>query len=276
MNKVSHTPQPLSLTSSLVKSAKRFFDRWTSPFVIGLVLLVWMGVSYYQLLPPIDLPGPSLVWKTMQGLWQHGYAGQSMMLNISISVFRIALGFGLSVIFGVLVGLLMGRSHIIFRAIDPILQFIRPVPPLAYIPLLVVWLGIGEAPKIVLILLGTLPIIVISTSAAVHKTPENRVRVAQCLGANNTQIFWRVIFPSALPDILTSMRVAVAAAWGSLVAAEMIAASAGMGWMIEVAGHEANVPVIFVGIVLIGLWGYTMELLIRALEGKLVPWRTHQ
>jgi NitT/TauT family transport system permease protein/taurine transport system permease protein len=169
----------------------------------------------------------------------------------------------------------MARSDIIFNIIDPFMQFIRPVPPLAYIPLLVVWMGIGELPKVVLILVGTLPIIIISTASGVRNTPIGRIRVAQCLGASPLQLFFYTILPSALPEIFTGMRVGIGIAWSCLVAAELIAADAGLGWLVQYAGQQLQVGFIFVGIIAIGLLGYAMELVIRLLEKLAVPWKGH-
>jgi NitT/TauT family transport system permease protein/taurine transport system permease protein len=169
----------------------------------------------------------------------------------------------------------MARNETIFQIIDPVLQFIRPVPPLSYIPLLVLWLGINEAPKIVLILIGTLPVIIINTISGVRSTPLQRIRVAECLGAKRWQIFFYTVLPSALPEILTGMRVGIGVAWSCLVAAELIAADAGLGWLVQYAGQQLQVGFIFVGIIAIGVLGYVMELIIRGLERLAVPWKGH-
>ena len=169
----------------------------------------------------------------------------------------------------------MAQNDFIFHIIDPFIEFLRPVPPLAYIPLLVVWLGIGEVPKVTLIFLGTAPIMVISTIAGVRNTPIQRIRVAQCLGANRFQQFVYTIFPSSLPEIFTGMRIGIAGAWGCLVAAEMLAADVGLGWLVQYAGEQIQVGYIFVGIIIIGILGYAMELAIRLLERNIVPWKGH-
>ena len=169
----------------------------------------------------------------------------------------------------------MARSKILFRVIDPFLQFIRPVPPLAYIPLLIVWFGIGELPKILLILLGTLPVIIIGTISGARGTPPLRLAVARMLGATESQIFRHVILPSALPEIFTASRVGIGVAWTCLVAAELIAADRGLGWLVQYAGEALQVSVVVAGIIMIGVLGYAMELIIRRVERKLVPWRGH-
>ena len=179
------------------------------------------------------------------------------------SAARVAVGFLAAAAIGVPLGLAMARNNAVFDVVDPILEFIRPVPPLAYIPLLVVWFGIGELPKIILIAVGTLPMVVFSAVAGVRSTPAERVSVARCFGASEWQVFWHVYLPSSLPEIFTGLRVGVGIAWSSLVAAELIASRAGLGWMIEVAGRELRVTYIFIGIVLIGCLGYLMDLCVR-------------
>jgi ABC-type nitrate/sulfonate/bicarbonate transport system permease component len=267
----------VSLLSSSVHDNIRNSDRGTRRFISVLVLVI--GVGIWQLLAmlhvvsAIALPAPLSVLQNLQTLLTVGFAGKTLLDDIWVSALRIATGFTAAVLIGVPVGILMARSDLIFQIIDPFLQFIRPVPPLAYIPLLVVWLGIGELPKVVLILVGTLPIIIISTVSGVRSTPIQRIRVAQCLGATPLQLFRYTILPSALPEVFTGMRVGIGVAWTCLVAAELIAADVGLGWLVQDAGQELQVGMIFVGIIAIGLIGYTMELVIRALERLIVPWK---
>jgi ABC-type nitrate/sulfonate/bicarbonate transport system permease component len=241
--------------------------------VILAGVVVWQLVTAFGLVAPLFLPSPITVLQNLQTLVTVGLAQQTLFSDVWISVARVGVGFLAAVVIGVPVGILMGWNDIIFKIIDPFIQFIRPVPPLAYIPLLVVWMGIGEVPKVVLILIGTLPVIIISTISGVRSTPIQRIRVAQCLGANPLQLFFYTVLPSALPEIFTGMRVGIGIAWSCLVAAELIAADAGLGWLVEYAGQNLQVGVIFVGIIAIGLSGYLMELIIRGVESVAVPWK---
>lgn len=238
-----------------------------------LLLAVWEGLSVSGWLPSFALPTPLSVVALAGHLWSTGYGGQLLAADIVASVARIGVGFVLAVGIGVPIGLLMASSDFLFEAIDPVIQFVRPVPPLAYIPLLVAWFGIGEAPKILVILLGTLPVIIISTISGVRSAPPAWLDVARTLGLSKSAIFWRVRLPAALPEIFTGMRVGIGVAWSCLVAAEILAASVGLGWLVQYAGQEVQIGIIFVGIAAIGLLGYLMELLIRALEALAVPWK---
>jgi ABC-type nitrate/sulfonate/bicarbonate transport system permease component len=236
-------------------------------------IALWELVTALHFFPAFALPSPVAVWLAFVLLVTKGYGGHALFGDIWISVIRIGIGFAGAVILGVPIGLAMARSKLAFRVIDPFLQFIRPVPPLAYIPLLVVWFGIGELPKILLILVGTVPVIIIGTISGVKGTPPLRLAVARTLGASETQIFRHVILPSVLPEIFTAMRVGIGVAWTCLVAAELIAADRGLGWLVQFAGQALQVAIVIVGIIVIGVLGYGMEMLIRLAERHAVPWR---
>jgi NitT/TauT family transport system permease protein/taurine transport system permease protein len=253
----------------------RMNSYWLTGAVLIVAVLLWQAISMAGVFPAFALPSPVAVWQAFVDILRNGYGGQSLIGDILISCFRIMIGFVGAVAIGVPIGLLMSRSKIFFDIIDPLLQFIRPVPPLAYIPLLVVWFGIGELPKAILILVGTIPVIIIGTMSGVKSTPPLRIAVARTLGATNAQIFRKIVLPSAMPEIFTAMRVGIGVAWTCLVAAELIAASSGLGWLVQFAGQALQVAVVIVGIVIIGVIGYAMELVIRKLENWIVPWRGH-
>ncbi|CAH2811541.1 MAG: Phosphate transport system permease protein PstA (TC 3.A.1.7.1) [uncultured Caballeronia sp.] len=204
---------------------------WLTGAVLVISVLLWQAISMAGVFPAFALPSPVVVWQSFVEILRNGYGGQSLISDILISCFRIVIGFVGAVAIGVPVGLLMSRNKIILDIIDPLLQFIRPVPPRAYIPLLVVWFGIGELPKAILILVGTIPVI-IGTMSGVKSTPPLRIVVARTLGATNAQIFRKIVLPSAMPEIFTAMRVGIGVAWTCLVAVELIAASSGLGWLV--------------------------------------------
>ncbi|WP_028213990.1 ABC transporter permease [Paraburkholderia mimosarum] len=248
---------------------------WLTTAVLVMCVVLWQAVSMAGIFPAFALPSPVAVWQAFVEIVHNGYGGQSLVSDILISCFRIIIGFVGAIAIGVPIGLLMSRNKFVFDIIDPLLQFVRPVPPLAYIPLLVVWFGIGELPKAILILVGTIPVIIIGTMSGVKSTPPLRIEVARTLGASNAQIFRKVVLPSAMPEIFTAMRVGIGVAWTCLVAAELIAASSGLGWLVQFAGQALQVAIVIVGIVIIGLIGYAMELAIRKIENIVVPWRGH-
>jgi ABC-type nitrate/sulfonate/bicarbonate transport system permease component len=267
-----YAQSPDSSTRGLGRSARRVIR---TVAVIGSVLVAWEVLARLSLVSQVFFPPPSAIWQALFDILRTGFYGSTLLENLLDSVGRVAVGFIAAVVIGIPLGLAMARNDTIYDIADPILEFIRPVPPLAYIPLLVVWFGIGELPKVILIAVGTLPMVVFSAVAGVRGTPVQRVSVARCFGASEWQVFWHVYLQSSLPEIFTGLRVGVGIAWSSLVAAELIAAQAGLGWMIEIAGRELQVAYIFIGIVLIGALGYLMDLCVRAIEHFAVPWRAH-
>jgi NitT/TauT family transport system permease protein/taurine transport system permease protein len=273
---MKRAPRPPSAASIKLRSAGANLKSYgLTAAVLAIAIALWQAVSMAGVFPSFALPSPVAVWQSFVEIVRNGYGGQSLLGDIFISCFRIVIGFVGAVAIGVPVGLLMSRNKLVFDIIDPLLQFVRPVPPLAYIPLLVVWFGIGELPKAILILVGTIPVIIIGTMSGVKSTPALRISVARTLGATNAQIFRRIVLPSALPEIFTAMRVGIGVAWTCLVAAELIAASSGLGWLVQFAGQALQVGVVIVGIVIIGVIGYAMELAIRKAEQWIVPWRGH-
>lgn len=244
--------------------------------VFSGTLVAWQLVAWWQIFPSFAFPSPVSTYRAFIATSTHGYLGSTLLQDLLISLWRVSEAYAGAVVIGVALGVAMTQSRAVFTVIDPYLQFLRPIPPLAYIPLFVVWFGIGEMPKVLLILVSTLPVIIINTINGVQSTPRYRVELAQNLGASRLQILRRVIFPSALPDIFTGMKVAIGVAWSTLVAAELIAASQGLGWLIEEAGQQLQTGIVVTGIIVIGIMGYLMDLSIRALEHAVIPWRQYE
>jgi len=270
-------PAGLSLSTArptlVVRMSRRIARRAVSIAAVLVLLAAWEAITVIGIFPSYILPGPADVVRELPMLATAGFAGVPLSTDLLVSIVRVSLGFVGAVVVGVPIGLLMGRIKIVSKALDPILQFGRPIPPLAYIPLLVVWFGIGELPKVLLILIGTVPVIIIGTISGVRETPYLRIRLAQCLGANRLQIFTTVVLPSSLPAIFTAMKVGIGYAWTCLVAAELVAADSGLGWLIQQAGQQLRVSVLLVGIIVIGLLGYGMELIIRIIERLVIRGR---
>ena len=185
--------------------------------------------------------------------------------DILVSTERILIGFCLGTVAGVLVGSLMHAIRPVRHLVDPIIEVTRPLPPLAFIPLLIVWFGIGELPKIVLIFIGVLPIMVIATLAALDSVPHELELCARTLGASKRYTLARVQVRAAIPGIVTGMRIAMAGSWTSIVAAEMIAATSGVGYLILQAGNYLRTSLVFCGIISIGMMGLLLDGCLRLL-----------
>ena len=240
--------------------------------VVLLVLITWYVVTALKIFPPILLPSPPDVLKRAFVLFQHGYSGIGMEIHILVSLRRLLEAFALACVTGIPLGLAMGYSAVVKAVFDPVIEFYRPIPPLAYLILLIVWFGIGETAKVVLLYLVALPPVVISAAWAVKGVRIERINGERSLGANRWQVFRYIIFPSCLPQIFTGMRIAFSVSYTALVAAEMIAATKGLGWAVWHSSRFLRTDVVFVGILIIVATGYAGERLLRWAEGKAVPW----
>ena len=179
--------------------------------------------------------------------------------DVLVSTSRIMIGFSIGSVAGVAIGSLMHAVRPIRYLVDPIIEVTRPLPPLAFIPLFIIWFGIGEMPKVVLILVGVLPIMVIATLAALDSVPLELELCARTLGASRRYTLSHVQVRAAIPGIVTGMRIAMAGAWTSIVAAEYIAATSGVGYLIQQAGNYLRTSLVFCGIICIGMMGLLLD-----------------
>ena len=256
---------------------QRFVQRLRVTYfiVFAATLLAWQLLAAAHIFPSFALPAPIDVYRAFTALITTGYLGSTLQQDLLVSLLRVSTAFVAGVLIGVALGVAMSLNRIVFAVIDPFLQFLRPIPPLAYVPLFVVWFGIGELPKVLLILVSVVPVIILNTTNGIRSIPSHRIEVARNLGATRRQILRRVTLPSALPDIMSGMKVAIGVAWSTLVAAELIAASQGLGWLIQQAGTQLQTSIVVTGIIVIGLVGYLMDIGIRLLERAVIPWRDY-
>lgn len=241
-------------------------------WMVALALLAWFVVTDLQLVSPLMLPSPQRVWSTFILLANEGYNGVSLAMHIWMSLARLIGAFLFVCIIGVPLGLAIGYSKKIKAVFDPIIEFYRPVPALAYLAVLIMWFGIGELSKFVLLFLVGLPLVTVPTSAAVVGVRPERINGARSLGANNFQVFRYIVFPSCLPEILTSLRIAFGLSFAALVAAEMIAASSGLGWLARHGAKFLRTDVVFVSIFIMAAAALLGEWFLRWLQQRLVPW----
>jgi len=247
--------------------------RWLSLLSVLGVLLAWYLVAAFALVPAVLLPGPAEVFATFLDILRNGYRETTLWENSAATLWRCGAGFVLALLTGVPLGLAMGQSPLIRAASDYIIQFMRPLPPLSYLILLILWLGTGDTSKIALLYLTAFPIVTASAMAGARATKQQRVQAARALGATEWQIFRHVIFPSALPMIFTGARIALAAAFSTVVAAELMAATDGLGWMVFSASRFLRNDVIIVGIIVLGVLGMLLNRLVLWLDGAVIHWR---
>ncbi|WP_085025830.1 ABC transporter permease subunit [Ensifer aridi] len=234
---------------------------------------LWWLVAELDLVPNLFLPRPGEVLTQVGVLYYDGYAGASLSEHIFASLFRIVLAASIAIATGIPLGLLMGLNRWAKGILDTPIEFYWPLPPLSYLPLMIIWLGIGETSKITLLVLAMFAPICLSAEAGVRSLPIERVNAARSLGARPLELFTDIVLPSALPEILTGVRIAVGIGWGTLVAAELIASTRGIGFMIMSAAQFLATDVVFVGIGIIAICAFAFSAAIRFIEAVLVPWK---
>jgi len=222
---------------------------------------------------PVWLPAPEAVFYRLIDVYNNGYQNFTLVEHLGASLLRVVIGFLLGAIVGIPLGYAMGLSNWFRGWFDPIVEFMRPVPPLALIPLVIIWAGIGEAGKIILLFLASLWIMTIAARAGVSGVQLSKVHAGYSLGASKWRILTRIIVPNSLPEIFTGARVAMGVCWGTVVAAELVAAEKGAGMMIMVASRFQLTDIVIMGIILIGAIGYSIDILMRKMETVLVPWK---
>lgn len=239
---------------------------------VALFLALWQIAANRQWVDPLLLPSLTDIGLTAGELLADGYRQVPLWQHIAVSLARALGAFAVAIVIGIPLGLMMGRSDALTAVLGPFVQFLRPLPKIALIPLAVVWLGIGEASKFFLIFIATFLSVVVGASAAAERISASRIRVAQTLGASRHQIFLRVVLPDALPELFTTVRLSIGIGWTSLIAAEMVAASSGLGWMVINASSYLRTDIVMLGILLLGGIGYLLDLFILGLQRLLVPW----
>lgn len=240
---------------------------------IVVLLTLWALATSFHLVSPLFLPTPSEVASQFVAVFRDGYANATLGEHLRASLFRMSVAALIALALAIPIGLAMGLNRWAKGVFDPPIEFYWPLPPLAYLPLMIIWLGIGETSKVALLALAMFAPICLSAQAGVHGIPLERVNAALSLGASRWQLFRHIVLPSALPEILTGFRIALGVGWGTLVAAELIASTRGIGYMIMSASNFLATDVVFVGIAVIAAWAFVFSYALRWLETVLVPWR---
>lgn len=236
------------------------------------IFAAWYLVTALELVDPKLIPTPKATWDSFVEVLTQGYKGHTLLQHLGTSMERLLKAFLLSVVTAVPLGLLSGFSSKIKAFVEPFIEFYRPLPPLAYYTLLTLALGIGNSSKIALLFLACFAPIYVACVSAVARIKEDYINAAYTVGATRMQVFWSVILPSCAAEIFVGLRTAIGVAYSTLVAAEMVAASSGIGWMVVDAGNWFRNDIIFVGIFVMGFTGLFIDWLLKFLEKKLVPW----
>ncbi len=234
------------------------------------ILVVWGLLTYGGVINPNFLPSPGSVLQAFFKLVENG----SLFKHMKVSLTEIYIGFFLSSLFAIPIGIFMGSFRIVAAAIEPVVNFMRYLPVTSMIPLLILWIGIGLEEKIAVIFLGTFFQQIVLAADVASKVPDDIMNVTYTLGASKRQIVTRVLIPATLPGVMDTLRVTMGWAWTFLVVAELVAANAGLGYMILQAMRGLHPDRIFVGIFVIGFLGLATDLGFKWATRLMMPWST--
>ncbi|MBA8844227.1 taurine transport system permease protein [Ochrobactrum intermedium] len=242
--------------------------------VTALILLgLWFLVTGMGWVKPLFLPSPFAVYGKFMVAMTDGVANSTLAEHTLASLGRVLGAFAIACVTAIPIGIMMGMSSFVRGVLDPIIEFYRPLPPLAYLPLIIIWLGIGEFPKVFLIFLAIFAPMAIAARAGVRSVSTEQIHAAYAMGASRTQVITQVIMKAAMPEIFTGMRIGIGVGWTTLVAAEMVAAHRGLGFMVLNAAQFLASDTVIMGIIVIGVFAFAFDLLIRYLEKVLIPWK---
>jgi NitT/TauT family transport system permease protein len=239
--------------------------------VLGIagLLLLWEIVCRLEIVPPLFLPAPTAI---LAAAWEMISSGE-LYKDLIASMYRIGAGYALGAVLGIVVGLLLGFSRWADAIVTPIVYSIYPIPKIALLPLIILWLGIGEMPKVAIIALGVFFPVVINTFSGVKNVDPMLIKAAVTFGSNHLNVIRKVILPGSLPMIFAGLKLAAGTSLLLLVSAEMIAAQEGIGSMVLHYGNLMITTKLMVGVLLLSLLGLTFNRVLQWLERKLIPWK---
>jgi taurine transport system permease protein len=279
----SVAPTPPVAAASRQRAAVVRTSRFTTPgegptslistVTIVALLVLWWLASHLHWLPPLFLPTPEIVAQRLYESATGRLTDAPLAEHFGWSMFRVFTAFIAACATAIPIGVAMGVSRVARGIFDPPIEFYRPLPPLAYLPLIVIWFGIDELSKVLLIYLACFAPLAMSARAGVRSVSQEQIHAAYSMGATKQQVIWHVVVPAAMPEILTAMRIAIGFGWTTLVAAEMVAANKGLGQMVLNASNFLRTDIVIMGIIVIGVVAYLFDLLMRYIEHVVVPWK---
>jgi len=238
-----------------------------------VIFALWYFVTKFNLVSATLFPSPLTVWESFVDILNNGYNRISLWSHLGASFYRLFSALFFAIITAIPLGLLSGYFYRIRAVVDSIIEFIRPLPPLAYYTLLILWFGIDNTSKIILLFIAAFSPIYIACVSAVGNIPQDYILSAESLGANKRDVFFKIVLYATLPEIFVGIRTAVGVAYTTLVSAEMIAATSGIGWMVLDASNYVKSDVIFVGIIIMGITGIIINQMLKLIEEKIVFWK---
>ena len=244
-----------------------------SVVTVVFILAAWTLVTNMGWIKPIFLPSPQATFQQFYEYLTGAANDKPLWQHFAASMLRVFAAFFLACLLAIPVGIAMGMSRVWRGIFDPPIELYRPLPPLAYLPLIIIWFGIDELPKVLLIFLSCFAPLAMAARSGMRSASQEQMNAAYSMGASYTQVIRHVVLPAAMPEILVGMRVAIGFGWSTLVAAEMVAANVGLGQMVLNASNFLRTDIVVMGIIVIGVVAYMFDLLMRWVEHKIVPWK---
>ena len=266
-------PAPAALKTSRFKVPGEGPSGLISVVTVATLFVAWFLITNLGLIKPLFLPSPQAVFQQFHEYLTGAANDKPLWEHFVASMFRVFTAFFAACLTAVPIGIAMGMSRVMRGIFDPPIEFYRPLPPLAYLPLIIIWFGIDEMPKVLLIYLACFAPLALAARSGMKSAAQEQINAAYSMGASYRQVVLHVVLPSALPEILVGMRIAVGFGWTTLVAAEMVAANVGLGQMVLNASNFLRTDIVVMGIIVIGVIAYLFDMLMRWVERRLVPWK---
>lgn len=245
---------------------------------VTILVGIWWVVAAMKIWDPVFVPSPGAVWEQLlRTSTEHdgvrGYGGYLLAEHLWVTLRRILISSAIAIAIGIPLGIAIATVPLLNEAFGPLITFLRQLPPLAYFSLLIIWFGIDEAPKMVLLVIAAMPPIIVATAAGIESVNKDYINGAKSLGANRLALIRSVLLPASLPDVFTGIRLGVGVAYTSVVAAETVNGVPGLGGMIRDAQRYNQTALVILGIVVLGLTGLLLEALLTWLQRRATPWR---
>lgn len=235
------------------------------------LLIVWELVARFTSASMFLPPASEIIYNFIRS-FVVPIGRYTMLQHIGVSLYRVGVAFILAAAAGILLGVAMGYSRVAEAIIKPLFEFIRPIPPLAWIPMAILWFGLGDTSKFFIIFLGCFTFIVVNTYDGTRNIDPELIGAARMLGANERQVFFNIVLPGSVPYIFTGLQIGITAGWSAVVGAEMVQSNEGVGWLVSMGMTTGNTVQIMVGIVAIGLVGFALTGIMSLIEGRLLAW----
>lgn len=242
---------------------------------LGVIFVVWWQVTESGIVSGFLLPAPAAVFEAAQRL-SAGYLGSSLITHLTASLSVVLSGYLAAALIGVPLGILMAWLRPVDIAIGPLVAILRPIPPPAWIPLAILWFGIDLPGKTFIVFVSSITPCLINAYVAIKEVPANLISAARMLGAGNASLLFRVAIPAGMPMIANGLRIALGSAWATVVAAELVVAAAGFGFVIMSGYRNIESDIMAAGMVAVAVTGFVMNLLFREVEKRVIPWAEHE